>query len=122
MGQDVIRLLDSLSIDRAHLIGYSMGAQIAVQLLAEHQDRFNSGVLGGASGRWEWSAKDEQLAETEASEMEQRMLRSMLLRLAPPGTRPTEEQLQEESARRLQGLDTDALAAVRRSMRETVVP
>src|SRR5262249_25889920 len=48
MGRDVIRLLDVLGIDRAHLIGYSMGAQVVAQLLAEHQERFYTGVLGGA--------------------------------------------------------------------------
>ena len=122
MGRDVIRLLDFLGIERAHIVGYSMGAQIVAQLVALNPERFHSGVLGGASGRWAWSADDERLAELEAMEMEQRMLRSLLLRVAPPnGTAPSEEQIKQESERRLAGLDTTALAAVRRSMRDTVV-
>jgi pimeloyl-ACP methyl ester carboxylesterase len=122
MGRDVIRLLDFMGIERAHIIGYSMGAQIAAQLVSENPARFRSCILGGASGRWTWSPEDDQLAKVEADEMQQRMLRSLLIRVAPSNApRPTEEQIREESARRLAGLDTNALAAVRRSMRDTVV-
>lgn len=50
------------------------------------------------------------------------MLRSQLLRVASAsGPRLTEEQVRAESGRRLTGLDTTALAALRRSMRDTVV-
>ena len=122
MARDVLRLLDVLGIDRAHIIGYSLGAQIAAQLVVSSPERFRTAILGGAAGRWAWTAADEQLANVEATEMEQRMLRSQLLRVASAsGPRLTEEQIRAESARRLAGLDTTALAALRRSMRDTVV-
>ncbi len=122
MGRDVLRLLDSRGVDRAHVIGYSLGAQIVAQLVASSPERFRTATLGGAAGRWTWTADDEQLANVEAGEIEQRMLRSQLLRVAPTnGPRLTEEYIRAESARRLAGLDTTALAALRRSMRDTVV-
>jgi pimeloyl-ACP methyl ester carboxylesterase len=40
MGLDVIRLLDHLGIQRAHVVGYSMGAHITAQLLTTHPQRF----------------------------------------------------------------------------------
>ena len=122
MGRDVIRLLDLRGIERAHIIGYSLGAQIVAQLVASSPKRFRTATLGGASGRWAWTAEDEQLAKLEATEMEQGMLRSQLLRVASRNGPPlTDEQIRAESSRRLAGLDTAALAALRRSMRETVV-
>ena len=122
MGRDVIRLLDARRITRAHIIGYSLGAQVVAQLVVSSPERFLTATLGGAPGRWAWTTADEQLANLEATEMEQGMLRSQLLRVGSPnGPTLTEEQIRTESSRRLAGLDTTALAALRRSMRETVV-
>jgi len=47
MADDVVRLMDHLEIEKADLFGYSMGSQISLRLLARHQDRFFSAVLGG---------------------------------------------------------------------------
>lgn len=44
---DVLRLLDHLSIERAHVIGYSRGSKIASELVAQHPDRVSSVVYGG---------------------------------------------------------------------------
>src|SRR5439155_4720135 len=48
MAEDSIRLLDHLKIKKAHVIGYSMGAMIVGNLLANHPDRLLSATLGGA--------------------------------------------------------------------------
>jgi pimeloyl-ACP methyl ester carboxylesterase len=56
MGDDVLQVLDELSIDRADLFGYSMGAFIGVSLLGHHRDRFSSMVLGGIGDETEASA------------------------------------------------------------------
>jgi pimeloyl-ACP methyl ester carboxylesterase len=45
--EDVVRLMDHLKIEKAHVVGYSMGGIIAANLLAKHPDRVLSGVLGG---------------------------------------------------------------------------
>ncbi len=47
MGGDVLRLMDHLRIERAHLMGYSMGGMISNYLILHHEDRFRSTVLGG---------------------------------------------------------------------------
>jgi pimeloyl-ACP methyl ester carboxylesterase len=47
MAEDVRALLDHLRIERADVMGYSMGSRIAVNLVAAHPDRVRSAVLGG---------------------------------------------------------------------------
>ncbi len=44
---DIIRLMDHLGIERALLMGYSMGARISMGLLARRPERFRAVVLGG---------------------------------------------------------------------------
>jgi len=47
MGADVTRLMDHLGIHRAILMGYSMGASIAIELMLSRPERFRAIVLGG---------------------------------------------------------------------------
>ncbi len=47
MEDDVTRLMDHLGIERALLMGYSMGGRIAMGLLARQAPRFRAVVLGG---------------------------------------------------------------------------
>ncbi|MGB0059355.1 alpha/beta fold hydrolase [Candidatus Binatus sp.] len=47
MGADVTRLMDHLGIERALLMGYSMGASIAIELMVSRPERFRAIVLGG---------------------------------------------------------------------------
>lgn len=54
MVQDVLRLLDHLHIDRAHVVGYSMGGAIASQLLVRHPARLKTVTLVGAG----WEGED----------------------------------------------------------------
>ncbi len=122
MGLDVVRLMDHLGIERAHIVGYSMGAHIIAQLVTTHPRRFVTMTLGGATGRRNWTEEDDRRAEAEAAEMDEGMLRSQILRLSPPGQPPpTDEEIRKRSAERLAGQDPKALAAVRRSNRDQVV-
>jgi pimeloyl-ACP methyl ester carboxylesterase len=45
MVDDVIHLMDSLKIQRGHLVGHSMGALIAANVLARYPDRVSSAAL-----------------------------------------------------------------------------
>jgi pimeloyl-ACP methyl ester carboxylesterase len=47
MGADVTRLMDHLALPRAFLIGYSMGASIAIELMLSRPERFRAIILGG---------------------------------------------------------------------------
>jgi pimeloyl-ACP methyl ester carboxylesterase len=47
MSRDVIVVMDALGIERADLLGYSMGSFMAACLLADAPDRFSAMVLGG---------------------------------------------------------------------------
>lgn len=47
MAEDIRALLDHLKIERADVMGYSMGARIAAFLSLEHSARVRSAILGG---------------------------------------------------------------------------
>lgn len=47
LAADVVRLLDHHGVRKAHLVGYSMGGLIALDVAAFHQERVSSLVLGG---------------------------------------------------------------------------
>lgn len=47
MAEDAHRLLDHLGIDRADVMGYSMGARITAHLALAHPERVRSALLGG---------------------------------------------------------------------------
>ncbi len=47
MAEDTRRLLDHLGIERADVLGYSMGARISAFLGLQHPDRVRSAVFGG---------------------------------------------------------------------------
>ena len=60
---DVIRLMDHLDIDKAHLVGYSLGGFITLKALEEHPDRLLSAAPCGAG----WERRDaEGLRRLEA--------------------------------------------------------
>jgi pimeloyl-ACP methyl ester carboxylesterase len=120
MSQDVVRLLDHLSIPRAHIVGHSMGAGITAQLLTTNPDRFLTATLSGSAGRQQWTTQDADAAEAEAVEFEQGIpFRSVILRTAPSDQpKPTEEAIQAQSKQRLARNDRLAMAAVVRSRGE----
>jgi pimeloyl-ACP methyl ester carboxylesterase len=45
--EDVARLLDHLKIERAHIVGYSMGGMIVVKFMVRYPERVLSGVVSG---------------------------------------------------------------------------
>jgi pimeloyl-ACP methyl ester carboxylesterase len=47
MAEDARRLLDHLAIERADVMGYSMGARITAFLALAHPDRVRSAIFGG---------------------------------------------------------------------------
>jgi pimeloyl-ACP methyl ester carboxylesterase len=47
MAGDVVALMDHLNIERADVMGYSMGARITAYLAVDHPGRLRSAILGG---------------------------------------------------------------------------
>lgn len=47
MALDIVRLLDHLKVERAHLVGYSMGTFIAAKVVADHPGRVISVIYAG---------------------------------------------------------------------------
>ena len=47
MGGDIVALMDHLKIDRADVLGYSMGGRIAGYIASAHSERVRSVILGG---------------------------------------------------------------------------
>jgi pimeloyl-ACP methyl ester carboxylesterase len=55
LSDDIVRLMDHLGIDRAHIAGYSMGGFIVLKTIERHPDRLLSGVICAAG----WGLLDE---------------------------------------------------------------
>lgn len=51
MAEDALALLDHLNIERADVLGYSMGARITAFLAAAHPQRVRAAILGGLGYR-----------------------------------------------------------------------
>lgn len=71
MVRDVIRLMDHLEIRQAHVVGYSMGAAVALKLLTQHPDRVLSATLSGYG--------TPPLPETMSRELEDEIRRNLVL-------------------------------------------
>jgi pimeloyl-ACP methyl ester carboxylesterase len=78
MADDVRALLDHLKIERADIMGYSMGARITAFLAVKHPERVRSAILGGLGIRLvEGVGLPESIAEPRHS----RRLPRMTLRI-----------------------------------------
>ena len=53
MVEDVRRLLDHLEVERAHLVGYSMGARVSSTFLVTYPERLLTITLGGFGWPWQ---------------------------------------------------------------------
>jgi pimeloyl-ACP methyl ester carboxylesterase len=121
MVEDAVRLLDHLKIDRAHVVGYSMGGTITAKLLVTHPDRLLSATLGGSGGIREGAVPGRYNVLAESLE-QGKGFGPLIEALAPVGRpKPTEEQVRKINAVLEAGNDTRALAAVLRGMKDLAV-
>jgi pimeloyl-ACP methyl ester carboxylesterase len=111
MAQDAVRLLDHLKIDKAHIVGYSMGAGLTLQIAARHPERVRTATLGGAG--LPLPGREKMLAELADSLEQGKGFGPLIVALTPTGQpRPTEEQIKTINAVLLARNDPKALAAV----------
>ncbi len=120
---DVPRLLDALKIERAHIVGFSLGSSTVAQLLTLHPERFLTAVQVAGAGRSPAAANDPRI-EVEAAEIQKDCVsRSRIFRQAPPNAKPTEEDYQKRVAacRADTNFDQLAVAASLRGYRDQAV-
>ena len=114
MAADVVRLLDHLKIEKAHLIGYSMGAFIAGKVAATHPKRVLSVVYGGQApliaGMKSTGSSEVDIFAKAVDEG--RDLGSYIIAVMPAGRpKPTEAQASAMAKFMFNGKDVKALAA-----------
>ena len=125
MGLDALRLMDHLGIERAHFVGYSMGASILGKLVTTHPQRFITLTMGGSTGRFNFTPAEAARLETEAAEKERDCVsRTQMTRLAPIGQPPvTDAEFQKLSKACMANPNQDrfALAALHRGFKDLAV-
>jgi len=116
MVEDVVRLLDHLKIQKAHIVGYSMGGFITGALVATHPERILSATMGGAG--WSRREDDHSVIEAVAKSLEEgNGIAPLMKALTPPGSvPPTEEQIKSRNQMIMFANDPKALAACMRGM------
>lgn len=118
MVEDVVRLMDHLEIEKAHIVGYSMGGFITTKLVISHPERVISAVIGAAG--WHEDA-DERLKLTDeiADSLEAGTGIAPLMKALTPAGRPvpSDEQLKITNTMLMLVNDPKALAAAMRGMR-----
>lgn len=115
MGDDVVRLLDHLKIDQAHVVGYSMGGFITLDLVTRHPDRFLSATLGGAG--WMPPGDQEGVPGLAESLESGNGIAPLIEALTPAGQpKPDPQQMAMINQMVMASNDPIALAAVIRGM------
>jgi pimeloyl-ACP methyl ester carboxylesterase len=124
MAEDVVRLLDHLKLEKAHLIGYSMGAYICGTVAAKHPQRVLSVIYGGqAPVLTGGKATDFSECEAFAKAVEEgKGLGPYLIEVTPAGRpKPTLEQANALAKFLYDGKDVKAFAAAGRSFKKLEV-
>lgn len=123
MVRDVVALLDFLNIEQAHVVGYSMGAEIALRLVTEYPKRVRSLIIGGSG----WSGGHEAETYTRlADSLEKHGTIGPAIRWmytespGGPFPAPTEEQIARLNERFVSQQDVEALVAVFWSMPDII--
>jgi pimeloyl-ACP methyl ester carboxylesterase len=110
MADDVARLLDHLKIKKAHMVGYSMGAAIALNFTVRYPDRVRTLSLGGGTAP---AVNEEKLLEMAESLEKGKGLGPVLLALSPTNKpKPTAEQIKLMDQAVFSAHDPKVLAAI----------
>lgn len=120
MCRDIIRLMDHLKIEKAHVVGYSMGGYITLKLITMFPDRLLSAAPCGAG--WEQTGGVADKREEIASSLEKGEGFGPLFKaIMPPGKQIPQRGLLSVNYVLSLVNDTKALAAVMRGMDDLVV-
>ena len=117
MGMDVIRLLDHLRIQKAHVIGYSMGAHITAQLMTMHPGALHYGHARRRCRQMALGRRAERSRGAGSVGGERECVsRSQIYRLAPTNApKPDEEAIKRLSAACMANPNEDRFARAART-------
>ena len=122
MVRDVVAVLDFLGVEAAHLVGYSMGAEIALRTTVAYPDRVRSLIIGGSG--WSEAHESETYRRVGESLRDHGSIGPAVRWMnahspAGPFAPPTDEQIAEIDGF-FQTQDVATLSAVAASMHEIV--
>jgi len=123
VADDIIRLLDHLKIEKAHLVGYSSGSYVAGKVAATYPNRVRSVVFGGQAPII-GAVKDSDFSEVELFAKlvdEGKDLGAYLQAVLPGEAKLTDEQAQALAQFAYAGKDVKAFAAAGRGYRKLAV-
>jgi pimeloyl-ACP methyl ester carboxylesterase len=114
MARDVVRLLDHLKIERAHVLGYSLGAMIAGRLATMHPERVASLAYVASLPLREGDTTMEKFAADSIADLESDIpFKSLMIGLQPPGSKPpSDDEIRKAVAPLVAANDVKALAAL----------
>lgn len=123
MARDVVRLLDHLKIQRAHVAGYSLGAMIAARLVTLSPERLISVAYVGSLPLREGDTYMDKFADESVKELESDLpFKSLAVALQPPGSKPPpDEEIRKAVAPLVAANDVKALAALWRGYKSLAV-
>lgn len=120
---DVIRLLDHLKVEKAHLVGYSSGAFVVGKVAGTHPDRVLSVTFGGQTPVIA-PVKDSDFSENELFAKlvdDGKGLGGYVRAVFPGGDKLTEEQAEKIAKFMYSGKDVKAYAAAGRGYKKLAV-
>jgi pimeloyl-ACP methyl ester carboxylesterase len=123
MARDVVRLLDHLKIQRAHVLGYSLGGFIASRLATLHPERLISVVYAASLPFQTTDTFMDKFAEDSIKELESDTpFKSLAIALQPPGSKPPpDDEIRKAVAPLVAANDVKALAALWRGFKTLAV-
>lgn len=121
MINDSIRLLDHLGIEKAHVVGYSMGGYITAKMVTMYPERMLSATIGGAGWAQDVPERQEMMDTLADSIENDASLAPLFEALSPEGEPMPEDQLKMFNTMIFQMNDPKALASVARGMKSHTV-
>ena len=123
MAFDVVRVLDHLKIQRAHVLGYSLGAMIAGRLATLHPERLISVAYIASLPLRTTDTYMEKFAAASVEELESDLpFKTLAVALQPPGANPpSDDEIRKAVAPLVAANDVKALAALWRGYKGLAV-
>lgn len=118
--EDIVRLMDHLGIEKARVVGYSMGCFVTLKLVTMHPDRLVCAAACGAG--WADPGEEPGLREMIAKSLESgNGFGPLMTAISPPGEAPRGRRVRYLNFMLSLTNDTTALAAVFRSLGDLAI-